>query len=117
MRKTFPPARGVTFLRRAASGAKLTAMRNDLPHSEPTRSAPLSRDHIVVLDVVSRPPEERPAHDSIDEIAEWLVGPARQIDSGTASFDEFAWRLLAAGVPLLRVTLHVGTIHPQFLGS
>jgi adenylate cyclase len=83
----------------------------------PPRPPPISRDHIVILDVVTRPPEDRPARDSIDEIAEWLVGPARRIDSGTASFDEFAWRLLAAGLPLLRVTLHVGTIHPQFLGS
>jgi adenylate cyclase len=68
--------------------------------------------HIVV-----RAPEDRPARDTVDEIAEWLVGPARHIVSGVASFDEFAWRLLAAGLPLLRVTLHVGTIHPQFLAT
>jgi adenylate cyclase len=92
-------------------------MSNNLSASEPARPPPISREHIVILDVVSRPPEDRPTHDTIDEIAEWLVGPARRIDSGTASFDEFAWRLLAAGMPLLRVTLHVGTIHPQFLGS
>jgi adenylate cyclase len=92
-------------------------MSNNLPASVPARPPPIPRDHIVILDVVTRPPEDRPAHDSIDEIAEWLVGPARLIDSGTASFDEFAWRLLASGMPLLRVTLHVGTIHPQFLGS
>jgi adenylate cyclase len=67
--------------------------------------------------VVARAPEDRPARDTADEIAEWLVGPARHIVPGVASFDEFAWRLLAAGLPLLRVTLHVGTIHPQFLGT
>jgi len=38
----------------------------------------------VILDLVARPPEDRPAHDGIDEIAEWLAGPARQIESGTA---------------------------------
>jgi adenylate cyclase len=32
-------------------------------------------------------------------------------------FDEFAWRLLAAGFPLLRTTLHVRTLHPQYLGA
>ena len=79
--------------------------------------APMSREHIVIQEVVARPPEDRPAHDIVDGIAEWLVGPARHIVSGVASFDEFAWRLLAAGLPLLRVTLHVGTIHPQFLGT
>ena len=79
--------------------------------------APMSREHIVIQEVVARAPEDRPARDTIDGIAEWLVGPARHIVSGVASFDEFAWRLLAAGLPLLRVTLHVGTIHPQFLGT
>ena len=32
-------------------------------------------------------------------------------------FDEFAWRLLAAGIPVMRVSLHSGTLHPQFLGA
>jgi adenylate cyclase len=67
--------------------------------------------------VVARPPEDRPGRDTVEGIAEWLVGPARHNASGARSFDEFAWRLLAAGLPLLRVTLHVGTIHPQFLGT
>jgi adenylate cyclase len=38
------------------------------------------------------------------------------IETCRESFDEFAWRLLAAGVPLLESTLHIRTIHPQFLG-
>jgi adenylate cyclase len=99
-------------------------MNDNLPIAEPTSAtatrlprAPLSHEHIVVREVVARLPEDRPPHDTIDGIAEWLVGPARHIVSGIASFDEFAWRLLAAGLPLLRVTLHVGTIHPQFLGT
>src|SRR5262249_1453686 len=37
--------------------------------------------------------------------------------SGLQVFDEFAWRMLATGLPLLRVTLHSGTLHPQFLGT
>jgi len=99
-------------------------MNDNLPIPEPTSAtatrlprAPLSHEHIVVREVVARLPEDRPPRDTIDGIAEWLVGPARHIVSGIASFDEFAWRLLAAGLPLLRVTLHVGTIHPQFLGT
>jgi adenylate cyclase len=99
-------------------------MNDNLPIAEPTSAtatrlprAPLSHEHIVVREVVARLPEDRPPRDTIDGIAEWLVGPARHIVSGIASFDEFAWRLLAAGLPLLRVTLHVGTIHPQFLGT
>jgi adenylate cyclase len=64
-----------------------------------------------------RPPAERPQHDTVAGIAEWLVGPGRAIESGVRAFDEFAWRVVAAGIPLLRVSIHSPTLHPQFLGS
>src|SRR5262249_18366369 len=67
-------------------------------------------------ETAERRPAERPVHDSFDGIAEWLTGPARSIESGIAVFDEFAWRMLATGLPLLRVTMHSLTLHPQFLG-
>src|ERR1700721_760522 len=35
----------------------------------------------------------------------------------SGAFDEFAWRMLAAGFPLLRTTLHTRTLHPQYLGA
>jgi len=66
---------------------------------------------------MTRPPEQRPVHDTIDNIADWLLGSPRELSDGIASFDEFAWRLLAARMPLLRVTLHTATLHPQFLGT
>jgi len=69
------------------------------------------------VEVVERPPAERPAHDSLDGVAEWLLGPARRIASAIHAFDEFAWRMLATGLPLLRVTLHTSTLHPQYLGA
>jgi adenylate cyclase len=72
---------------------------------------------VPTVEMFERPPGERPAHDSLDAIAEWLVGPARRITSGVRALDEFAWRLLAAGLPLLRVTLHTSTLHPQYLGA
>jgi adenylate cyclase len=71
---------------------------------------------LPTVEMFERPRGERPAHDSLDAIAEWLVGPARRIESGVRALDEFAWRLLAAGLPLLRVTLHASTLHPQYLG-
>jgi len=67
-------------------------------------------------EVVERPPAERPVRDSFDDIAAWLVGPARSIASGPQVFDEYAWRLLATGTPLMRVTLHSRVLHPQYLG-
>jgi adenylate cyclase len=62
-------------------------------------------------------PELRPTADHIDAIAEWLVGPARGLTTGAAAFDEFSWRMLAAGLPLLRVTMDGGTLHPLYLGA
>ena len=66
---------------------------------------------------MERPPAERPKHDTIDAIIEWLGGPAGQIPSLIEEFDEFAWRMLAAGFPLLRATFHLRTLHPQYLGA
>ncbi|HEV2099609.1 MAG TPA: hypothetical protein VGR45_11875, partial [Stellaceae bacterium] len=85
--------------------------------SPQARSSAFLPEHIRVVGRMTRPPEQRPTHDTIDNIADWLLGSPRQLSDGIASFDEFAWRLVAAGVPLLRVTLHTGTLHPQFLGT
>ena len=68
-------------------------------------------------EIVERAPAERPTHATVESIAEWLIGPALQLASGAQAVDEFAWRMLAAGFPLARVTLHSGTLHPQFLGT
>jgi adenylate cyclase len=72
---------------------------------------------IVTAETVERPVAERPVHDTIDSIATWLIGDARRIPSGTVAVDEYSWRLYAAGIPVLRVSIHVGTLHPQFLGA
>ena len=62
--------------------------------------------------VIERPASERPKHETVDGIIEWLGGPAQHIPSLGDEFDEFAWRMLAAGFPLLRATLQLRTIHP-----
>lgn len=72
--------------------------------------------YLRTAEVFERPLAERPVRDTIDAIAAWLVGPARRIASGPQVFDEYAWRMLAAGLPLLRVTLHSRVLHPQYLG-
>jgi adenylate cyclase len=100
----------------------LIVLLRSLPGGGPvadTRPSPLRFDPRLqpTVEVVERPPAERPAPDSLDAIAEWLVGPARRIASGARALDEFAWRMLATGLPLLRVTLHSPTLHPQYLGA
>jgi adenylate cyclase len=105
------PPRGESFLRSA------TIMRTEhLPEGEP-RPLLIDGQTIVTAAVFERPAAERPTHDTIAGVAEWLTADARRADSFLHMFDEFAWRLLAAGLPVLRVSLHSGTLHPQFLGA
>ena len=90
------------------------------PKRDATRAAPspeMLPQHVRVVGTMTRPPEERPAHDTVDNIAEWLLEPPANVSEGILTFDEFAWRLLAAGMPLLRATFHTATLHPQFLGT
>jgi hypothetical protein len=61
--------------------------------------------YFLTGDVVERLPAERPKHDTIEAIIDWLAGPAQHIPLLVREFDEYAWRMLAAGFPLLRVTL------------
>jgi adenylate cyclase len=88
---------------------------HDAPREAPT--VEMLPEHIRVVGTMTRPPEERPVHDTIDDIAEWLLEPPADVSEGILTFDEFAWRLLAAGMPLLRATFHTATLHPQFLGT
>jgi adenylate cyclase len=69
------------------------------------------------IDVLERPPGERPQHQTLESIMDWLAGPARPVPSMIDEFDEFSWRMVAAGFPLLRATLTLRTLHPQYLGA
>jgi len=88
-----------------------------MSEDRPNRSQIVEGQTIVTTEVFERPANERPTHDSLEAIAEWLISDARRIASPARAVDEYAWRLHAAGIPLLRVTLHSGTLHPQFLGA
>jgi adenylate cyclase len=68
-------------------------------------------------EIVERPPAERPTHDTVDTVIDWLAVSAFHTRSLVGGFDEFSWHMLAAGFPLLRTTLHVRTLHPQYLGA
>ena len=73
--------------------------------------------YIHTTEIFERPADERPRSDTIDAIADWLLGPALQVATAAQAADEYAWRILAAGFPLARLTVHSGTLHPQFLGT
>lgn len=65
---------------------------------------------------VRRAEHDRPGAQTLDDVMTWLLGPARDAPQAIHMFDEFSWRLVAAGLPIMRTTLHAGTLHPQFLG-
>ena len=73
--------------------------------------------YIHTTEIFERPAAERPRWDTVDAIADWLLGPALQVATVAQAVDEYAWRMLAAGFPLARLTVHSGTLHPQFLGT
>jgi adenylate cyclase len=69
------------------------------------------------VEVFERPLRERPTAQTLSTIGEWLLGPSRQIARALLAFDEFAWRLLATGLPVVRVSLQAAVVHPQFFGT
>ena len=93
----------------AVGGQPITAVADRKPTIDP--------QYLLRTEVVERPPAERPTRDTVDGVIEWLTVSARHSPSLVAGFDEFAWHMLAAGFPLLRMTLHVRTLHPQYLGA
>src|SRR5215472_8348921 len=75
------------------------------------------QSYIHTTEIVERPAADRPHSDTVEAIADWLLGPALDVATGAQAIDELAWRILAAGFPLARLTLHSGVLHPQFLGT
>lgn len=71
---------------------------------------------VTVVRQSSRGPASAPDTNSFADIATWLLkGAAREAEM-LLLFESFLWRLIAAGIPLDRASLHIGTLHPQLLG-
>jgi adenylate cyclase len=47
------------------------------------------------------------------EVLDWLVGDARGLPNGPALLRALCERLVAAGLPLARASIHIRTLHPQ----
>ncbi len=50
------------------------------------------------------------------ELEPWLLEEAAGENDLLSFFQSFLWRLVAAGYPLDRASLHVGTLHPELFG-
>lgn len=70
----------------------------------------------MVVGRSSRGAAAAPAQSSLSDIEAWLLREAAREPEMLLLFESFVWRLIAAGVPLDRASLHIGTLHPQLLG-
>jgi adenylate cyclase len=52
----------------------------------------------------------------VDQIRAWLLSTAISEKDFLALFEDLVWRMVAAGLPVDRMTIHVGTLHPQLVG-
>lgn len=73
--------------------------------------------NLILIEEVELSSAERPRDQSTAAVAAGLVDEAHRLPAATRFADEFAWRIPATGLPLLRVTLHCGTLRPLFLGA
>jgi adenylate cyclase len=53
---------------------------------------------------------------SFKDLEDWLLGDAINEDSMLSLAESLAWRMVAAGLPINRATVSVGTLHPQLSG-
>lgn len=84
------------------------AIRDPAPRSYPSFVTLLRRSEIGRA--------AAPARTSLAETEAWLLGGAVEEDDLLTLFEALLWRLVAAGLPLDRASLHVGTLHPQLFG-
>lgn len=82
-----------------------------------TGSPPRQFPHgVAVVRQSSRGAASAPDTNSFADIATWLLKGAARETEMLLLFESFIWRLIAAGIPLDRASLHIGTLHPQLLG-
>jgi len=73
-------------------------------------------DSITLRARASRGRAAAPAVQDAAMIEDWLLGDSIRVTTLLDLFEEFAWRLVAAGLPLDRAGLHAGTLHPLAAG-
>lgn len=82
------------------------------PEDEPANKIP---QFVTLLRRSHRTADEFPPS-TIADLEEWLLTDAVKAPDMLALFESFVWRLGAAGLPVDRASLHVGTLHPQVFG-
>ena len=71
---------------------------------------------VTLIRRADRGPAVAPEVTTCDGIRAWLLSDAPGEKDLLPLFEALVWRMVAAGLPVDRVTIHVGTLHPQLLG-
>lgn len=71
---------------------------------------------VYIQDRSRRGPACAPVEQSVAKIIDWLLHEASRIENVLYMFEEFLWRCRAAGIPVDRSSLHIGTLHPRIIG-
>lgn len=71
---------------------------------------------VIVISRSQRGRATAPATMTEMELYRWLLREAALERELLLIFEGFLWRMVAAGLPIDRATLHIGTLHPQLLG-
>lgn len=53
---------------------------------------------------------------SFADLESWLLSEAINENDMLSLTESLSWRMVAAGLPIVRTTIHVGTLHPQLTG-
>jgi len=80
---------------------------------------PAPRKYVVGVSLVRRLANgiaAAPAGTTLADVEYWLLHEATREKDWLAFLESFVWRLVVAGLPIDRVTLHMGTLHPQLVG-
>ncbi len=73
-------------------------------------------DFVHVLGRSSRGEAAAGTTSSFAHLEDWLLTDAINETDLLSLAESLAWRMVAAGLPVVRATIHVGTLHPQLTG-
>lgn len=80
---------------------------------------PAPRQYPASVKLIARSmagPDSANGTTSFEDLENWLLGDAINEQSMLSLFESLAWRMVGAGLPLSRATIHAGTLHPQLAG-
>jgi len=73
-------------------------------------------DFVHLLGRASRGEAAAGTTSTFADLENWLLGEAINETDMLSLTESLAWRMVAAGLPIVRATIHVGTLHPQLTG-